>query len=231
MIHNTFVALSEIDIEKLKKEQESIAKKAIIKDCLPSKVKTIGGFDVAYMEEKASVSGLVMNFENFDIVDSVNFKASVKFPYVPTFLYYREGRLIIKAYRKLKIKPEVIFLNGHGIAHPLKAGLATHVGVLLNKPTIGVAKRKLVGEIGNFENDVAPLFFEGKQVGWILKRKDASIYISPGHMISVEKALEMVMKSIKNNLPEPLRIAHQNARLNISEYKNKNYLSKFALFL
>lgn len=206
------------DIEGMRREQFEISKKVILTDKIPSEIKTIGGFDVAYSGEKAYSAGVVLDFKTCEVIEKRAVKTRAGFPYIPTFLSFREGPLITKAYVRLKTKPDVLVINGQGIAHPLRAGLATHVGVKLGKPTIGIAQKRLVGEYETPENpgDFSKLFFERKQVGWVVRTKKNCnpIFVSPGHMISLEKTLDIVGKCVKNSkLPEPLRIAHELSKL------------------
>ncbi len=215
--------MQEFDLDKLRKEQLEISKKVVLVDKPPKKIKTAGGFDVSYSKEKAHSAGVVLDFENLEIVEKRIVKTYARFPYIPTFLSFREGPLIMKAYEGLKTKPDVLMINGQGIAHPLRAGLATHVGVLLNKPTIGVAQKRLVGEykIPKKPGEYSKLIFEGKQVGWVFKTKKGCnpIFVSSGHMVSLEKSLNIARECMRNSkLPEPLRFAHE-----LSIQKSKNF--------
>ncbi|UCC91917.1 MAG: endonuclease V [Candidatus Aenigmatarchaeota archaeon] len=205
--------MTEIDLDNMRKEQLEISKKVILTDKTPGEIKTIWGFDVSYSGEKAYSAGVVLDSETLELIEKRVVKTRAEFPYIPTFLSFREGPLIMKAYERLKNKPDVLIINGQGVAHPLRAGLATHVGVILNKPTIGIAQKRLVGEHEIPENpgDFSKLVFKGEQVGWFLKTKKFCnpIFVSPGHMISLEKTLDIAKKCVKSSkLPEPLRLAH-----------------------
>ena len=139
---------------------------------------------------------------------------NLSFPYVPTFLTFREGPPIMKVYKKLKIKPDLIMINGQGIYHPLFCGIASHIGVLLNVPSIGIAQSRLVGKykepikVGTY----SPIKYQNKKVGYTYKSKEncKSTLISPGHRVSVDTSLKITKKCIKNyKLPEPILIAHK----------------------
>jgi deoxyribonuclease V len=198
-------------VKDLIKIQEHIAKKVSLKNGF-SKIKTIAGFDVAYLGEKAKVCGVVLDYRNLEIKEIVTHKFMAEFPYIPTFLSFREGPPIIEVYKMFKIKPDVLMIDGHGIAHPRKAGLASYIGVLLNKPTIGVAKSRLIGEYKEPKKpfSATKLMLGKNQIGWVLKsgKNYKPIFISPGHKISFRSSLKITMRCIKDEkLPEPIRIA------------------------
>ncbi|MEO0113217.1 MAG: endonuclease V, partial [candidate division WOR-3 bacterium] len=132
----------------------------------------------------------------------------------------RELKFIIKAYQQIKKKPDVILVDGQGILHPRKAGIATHLGVILNKPTIGVAKSLLIGEIvGSLKEDrfsYLPVFLNDEVFGFVLRSraKTKPIYVSPGNLITKEKALEVIINCCRNfRIPEPLRYVHNKAKM------------------
>ncbi len=205
--------MGEIDFCELRKKQLEIAKKVILTDKMPNRIKTIGGFDVSYPGEEAYSAGVVLDSGTLEVMEKKVVRMRAEFPYIPTFLSFREGPLIMKAYKKLKTRPDVLMINGQGIAHPLRVGLATHVGVKLGKPTIGIAQKRLVGEHETPEKpgEHSKLVFKGEQVGWVVRTKKNCnpIFVSPGHMVSLEKTLDVVSKCVRDSkLPEPLRIAH-----------------------
>jgi len=120
---------------------------------------------------------------------------------------------MLELYKEAKVKADVYFIDGQGIAHPRGCGIASHFGVETNTPTVGVAKTILVGKAqepppkrGSF----SPIHYRGKVVGAVLRTKDntAPIYVSPGHMISLNTALELVLKTSLYRIPEPTRLAH-----------------------
>lgn len=213
-------------LKKLMKIQKKLSKKVVTKDLFPKPIKTVAAFDISYKNKEAFVAGVVCDYEDLKVIETVKIKDEINFPYFPNFLFFREGPSIIRSYFKLRINPDVILIDGHGIAHPLKLGVASHIGVSINKPTIGIAKNKLIGEIENFENGIAKLYFKGKQVGWAVKRmKYSPIFISPGHMVSIETSLEIAKKCLKNSkIPEPLRIAHEIANYFKKVFKKKNLI-------
>ena len=195
-------------LPKARKIQQEFAKKVVIKEISLKNVKTICGFDVAYKGEDAYVSAIILKFEDLSMLEFNVLKLPVKFPYIPTLLSFREAPLIFKAFSLLKIKPDVLMVEGHGLAHPYGCGLATHVGIVLKLPTIGIAKKLLCGFEGKFMDGNAKVKSESKP-----------IYVSVGNMLTLEDALKITCKCFKGGrLPEPLRLAHIYAE----KYKRKN---------
>ena len=138
-----------IDTKELVKIQGELAKGVITRDEFPE-IRLIGGADQAFPRDNAVRSCVVvLDFENLKLVEKSLVEEVVDFPYLPGFLSFREGPPIIKAFKELKIKPDVLLVDGNGILHPRRIGLASHVGVRLNIPTIGVAKSLLCGEEKN----------------------------------------------------------------------------------
>lgn len=184
-------------LEKLRKEQEELRKRIITEDRL-DKIEIVAGMDMSYFNRKAKIACVV--FKNHEVIEEKIFVDVENFPYVPTYLSYRELHFVMKIFNMLKNKPDLIFIDGSGILHPRSLGLATHAGILLNTPTIGITKKLLCGEIR--ENKI---FLGDRLSGFVLK----NIFISPGYKISPKSALKIVEKYTKNKLPEPLRLAHR----------------------
>jgi deoxyribonuclease V len=139
-------------------------------------------------------------------------------PYIPGLLAFREGDIILKTYYDLEHDPDVLMVDGHGIAHPMRAGLACYVGVELEKPCIGVAKKILIGEV---VGDKVMIGNEAR--GILVKTKEHAkpVIVSPGHLISVNSAAEIVKKCIvyPHKLPEPLHQAHRHAEKMSEKYQ------------
>ena len=209
-------SLTKIQEERLRKKQKEIAKRIILEDDFPKPIKTIAGFDLAFKDDTAFVAGILLDYENLYTREIKIIKTKLSFPYIPTFLTFREGPPIIKLYKKLKTKPDIIMINGQGIAHPLYCGIASHVGVLLDTPSIGVAQNRLCGEYKEPKDvgDHSPLMYEGKTIGYVYKSKKncRPIFISPGHRISLKSSLEIVKNCIRDlKLPVPVHLAHIHA--------------------
>lgn len=139
-------------------------------------------------------------------------------PYVPGFLGFREAPALVAAFARLAVAPGLIMVDGHGISHPRGLGIASHLGVLLDVPTIGVAKSILVGrperELGSLAGDHVPLVWRGRTLGAVLRTRARvqPVYVSTGHRVSLASAIEWVLRcQTKYRLPEPTRRAHEAA--------------------
>ncbi|HVH14983.1 MAG TPA: endonuclease V [Candidatus Angelobacter sp.] len=162
------------------------------------------GMDVAYDGETAFVAAAVWDAAVREIVETATVVNSVPTRYVPGFLGFREGPLLVRVAEELRVRPDVFLIDGQGIAHPRKFGLACHVGLALDKPTIGVAKSRLYGR-----TDQGRILDPwGEIIGRILMVGNRKFYVSVGHRISLETASDIVEKSIVNGHPSPLRQAH-----------------------
>ncbi len=204
-----------MDLDHLIKLQNDLTKKLVLEDVF-DKIKTVGGADLAYKDDDVFSSAVFLDYNTLEIMEKAAVKTKTDFPYIPTFLSFRELEPIIKALKALQIPPDILLVDGHGIAHPRRMGIASHLGVLLNIPTIGVAKRLLCGEVeGRIELGKAlPIIHRIEQVGWAVKTKKATkpIYVSPGNMVSLDSSLKIVLQCIKKHkLPEPSRLAHKYA--------------------
>lgn len=140
----------------------------------------------------------------------------ISFPYISGFFSFREGEGIIRAYQKLSHKPDLLMINACGTTHPANAGFASHIGVVLDKPTIGITKRSFCGraKIPQKGKEAQPLYHGRKQKGWLLKvlPETKPIVITVGHLTSTKSCLEITKKCLKGNkMPEPLRLAHRCA--------------------
>src|SRR3989338_5143636 len=198
-----------MNIEKLKEEQLATARKVVTTDEV-GEVRTIGGCDCAYVNNTV-IAAVVVCDQNMKIVERQIVAVENDFPYMPGLLYYREGRAIKEAFSKLKNKPDVLLVDGNGVLHPLRCGLASQLGVELDQPTIGVAKTRLLGE-----EDEAGNIRVGKDIiGAEFKAKEHAkpIYVSVGHKVSLERAVDIVQKTTQppHKLPEPLHLAHRLA--------------------
>jgi len=149
-------------------------------------------------------------------LETQTLETKVLFPYIPTLFSFREAPVIFQIFKKLERRPDVLFVEGHGIAHPYGLGLASHVGVTLSIPTIGVAKKLLCGEVGTYSNSRAPIIHQGKPVGFAVmpKRGRNPVYVSVGNLITLKRAVEITLRCMgSHRLPKPLRIAHRLAKI------------------
>ena len=196
-----------------RRAQSHISAKVIKYDLIPlSSLKLIGGTDVAYARGRAIGAWVVLDFKTLSVVDRAVSEVEVKFPYVPTLLSFREVSPVISAYMKLRVKPDISLVDGQGQLHPYRAGFASHLGVVLDIATIGVAKKLLCGTIGEWRDLWAPVIDRGEIIGAVLKSRNKLVYVSVGNKISLETAIEVVKSCIKDHwLPEPIRVAHSLA--------------------
>ncbi len=207
--------MKDLDLEELKKIQKRLAEKICLVPLLKFPER-IGGADVAYdLKRKLSYGVIVvLKIKNFKKVAESVAISHTNFPYIPGFLSFREVPVLKEAFRKLSIKPEVLLVDGQGILHPRRLGLASHLGLELGIPTIGVAKKPLLGEFEmpiNKSGAYLPIMVEGEVRGFILRSRKSvkPIYISPGHLINLEWTLKIVLNCLKGfRLPEPIRQAH-----------------------
>lgn len=179
--------------------------------------KLIAGADVSY-EKKTDMfyAGVVLfELQTMQKIEEAFVSGKAEFPYIPGLLSFRESPLLLKAFSKLKNRPNIIIFDGQGIAHPRGIGIASHIGLILDTPSIGCAKTRLVGEydeVGNEVGDYSRLLIKDKTVGVVLRtRKNVKpVFISPGHKIDILTSIDIVLKSHGGyRLPEPTRQAHE----------------------
>lgn len=185
---------------------------------LTDEPKRIGGCDVSMNRfAKEGFAGFVtLSFPNLETLATSAVKASIPFPYIPGLLSFREIPMLLTAWETLPEKPEVLLVDGIGIAHPRRLGIASHLGLILDLPTIGCAKSVLTGtyeEPGTEPGSWTPLIDQktGETIGAALrtKRNVTPLFISPGHRITLEDSRALVMGAVrKHRLPEPTRQAH-----------------------
>jgi len=195
-------------IEELKKEQIKLAPRIIIKDEF-YETNVIGGVDQAFFDNKIISAAVVCDRKRMEIMEREYVIVEAQLEYVPGLLCFREGPAIIEVFKMLKTKPDVLLVEGHGIAHMRKFGLASYVGLMLNQPTIGVAKNLLEGRTID-----KAIYINEEKRGYELKtRKGAkAIYISPGYRVSLKSSLGIVKSCFREHrLPEPLYLAHRYA--------------------
>jgi len=204
-------------VERARRAQRLIASMA--REEWLKEVKIVAGADVAFKDKERRIVSAVVLLEwgTWKKVEEQVVELPERFPYVPTLLSFREAPSIIAGLKRVKERPDVAFIDGQGRAHPFRCGLATHVGVVLNLPTIGVAKKRLFGVEGPFEGNTALLRDPetGEVIGAAVLTKEGSrpIYVSVGHRVTLSQAVELVLKSTLKGrrLPEPILAAHRLA--------------------
>ncbi|MBN2012761.1 deoxyribonuclease V [candidate division KSB1 bacterium] len=183
---------------------------------IPRPIKWIAGADVAYSTttRQAVAAVFIMDYETLSIAETTIAIAETNFPYITGYLTFREAPVLLQAFHKISIKPDVIMFDGQGIAHPRSMGIASHMGVLLDYPTIGCAKKRLFGEADNPEQEkgsVAYLSYADDVIGAVLRTRTGvkPVFVSPGHKSTVQDAIELVLRcAMRYRLPEPTRQAH-----------------------
>ena len=181
-------------------------------------VTTIGGVDVSIKTESTRAAVVVLRYPDLTPLEAVVADTPLNFTYIPGLLAFREGPAVLATWAKLQNKPDLLMFDGQGIAHPRGIGIASHMGLWLERPTIGVAKSRLYGrhtEVGTLRGDRADLLDKsGNVIGTVLRTRERTnpLYISPGHLIDVETATEFVLACCTGyRLPEPIRWAHKVA--------------------
>ena len=174
----------------------------------------IAGADVAFVEDTAHACVVVLSFPKLEIVETVVHKEKVTFPYIPGLLSFRETPALAQAFCKLQYEPDLIFIDGQGLAHPRAAGIACHIGVILDRPTIGCAKSLLFGaykEPKQARGSVSDLCDgEGRVIGAVVRTRDGvqPVFVSIGHKIDLAQAIELTLACGKGyRIPEPTRQA------------------------
>jgi len=187
--------------------QKELATLVSAESDLPKTLRFVAGSDGAYGEEKAVGAAVVIDYDSLRQAEIKTVKVRTTYPYIPGLLSFREGPVIVRALRKLRLKPDVCIVDGHGLAHPRRFGLACYVGVVTSLPTIGVAKSRLFGtEVGETLVDE-----EGSVIARILRYKKKSLYVSVGHKVSLEDATRIVKHCVSERGLEPVLMAHQEA--------------------
>lgn len=176
----------------------------------------VAGADATFKQDLAQGVVVLIDLADFRIIEWVCKTKKVSFPYIPGLLTFREGPVLEKCFRAIKFNPDVIIFDGQGIAHPRNMGLATHLGILLDKPTIGCAKTWLWGKYKEpKERRGAFSYLYGdkkKKLGAVLRTqgKIKPLYVSPGYKIDLKSSIKIVLRCTqKYRLPQPLRLAHQ----------------------
>jgi deoxyribonuclease V len=209
-----------VNVDEAIQIQENLRQRVISENNF-TEVKTIGGADVAYSIEGDCLIGAmaVFSYPKLESLDSAMVYGKIHFPYIAGLLGFREGPILIKTFQDLKIKPDLMIYDGHGLAHPRGMGLASHMGLWFDLPSIGCAKTPLLNEVilpGPLKGSFEVIRREGKEVGAILRTKDKvkPLFISTGHRIDLQTSIQFILTTCKGfRHPEPLRRAHQLTRL------------------
>lgn len=205
-----------VDYKKAVQIQETLRGLLIFKKPT-GRIRTIAGADVSYDKHSDRFFAGVVVFTFGKCLQKIEESTAVgkaRFPYIPGLLSFREAPILLEAFKKLKKNPDVILFDGQGIAHPRSFGLASHMGLILDKPSIGCAKSRLVGEydcVKNVVGEYSKLFYKNKTVGVVLRTKVNTnpIFVSPGHKADLIFAMRIALKTCRGyRIPEPIRHAH-----------------------
>ncbi len=213
--------MEDLDLERLKRIQTECGKKVVEEDAIPlEEVRYIGGMDLTFKDLKknpteALVSLVVIDRKTLKPVDYLVHKTVVEFPYIPTFLAFRELPALLEVYDRSKVKPQVYFIDGQGKIHPRRCGIASHFGVETGAVSVGVAKSHLYGKFSypcskrgcfSFVKDPKT----GEVLGAVLRTRDGTypVFVSVGNKISLPSAIRLVLETSRYRIPEPTRLAH-----------------------
>jgi deoxyribonuclease V len=198
--------------------QQRLASRLVIEQDV-RKITHIAGADFSYHKPKMLIGAVIVvqKFPDLETVEIAEEVRKVRIPYTPGFLNFREGVPFIRVFRKLKIKPDVTLIDGNGIAHPRKMGLASYVGAVLDIPTVGCAKSSYFPFESPAEQRGAFSLYRDRKnemVGFCLRTRTAvkPVFVSPGHRVNFVFSRKIVLSCSRLRIPEPIRMAHQAAR-------------------
>jgi deoxyribonuclease V len=211
-----------MDLRQAARLQDELAARLVL-EWRGGRVRRVAGADFSYdrAERRVAAAIVVMDLPRFEIVEVATAVKPVESAYVPGFLFLREGPAFLAAYRRLRHEPDVTLIDGNGIAHPRRLGLASQVGVELEIPTVGCAKtaffpfRLPAGRRGSYTHYRDGT---GERVGFVLRTRDEvrPVFVSPGHLIGLAAARKIVLDCSRFRIPEPLREAHRLSRVAVA---------------
>lgn len=206
-----------VPILKILKEKQEKMRSGVI-DCDDfGTVRFVAGIDVSYHNDQAFAAIAISDFETGKIIEERVIQKYAEFPYIPTYLAFREIPVIADLIDR---KENTIYMiDGHGILHPRGFGIASHVGVQFDIPTIGVAKRLLIGEVQNDDAMISPITLDGEVKGYLIKKSGKkSLFVSVGHRISLNTACQICRRFVDYGIQDPLSRAHELA----NQHRKKN---------
>jgi Deoxyinosine 3''endonuclease (endonuclease V) len=197
------------NIKKARQIQAFIASK--IKEKAIENFQIVAALDCSYFSNKIVTTIVIYDLINRRIIEERTKILNVNFPYIPTLLFLREGPYMVRMIKETKYSADVYLVDGHGRLHPYKAGLACYVGYLIEKPTIGVAKKKLIGEVKWINENIGNVIYENEILGKVVKVCNKEYYISVGNLIDLETCIKVFFSCIEGCHPYPLLKAHELA--------------------
>jgi len=199
-------------VEKAHAMQLRLFEQVIREDTLPDSIRYVAGVDVAYAKGISIGAVAVLDFASLSLVESRVARLKTRFPYIPTLLSFREVPSAYSAIKKLEVEPDVFLVDGQGIAHPYRLGFAAHLGLAIERPTIGVAKSLLYGKVEPVGGQGWAPLTDGEEIigaEVVTKAGTKPIYVSIGHRVSLKRAIEIVRDCTRTyRIPEPTRRAH-----------------------
>ena len=180
-------------------------------------VRLVAGVDVRVKNERSRAAIVVATFPDFRVIETATAEQPTPFPSIPGLLSFREGPVLEEAFGRLRAEPDVFLFDGMGTAHPRRMGIASHMGLWLERPTVGVGKTRLVGSnapLSEEKGAQVPLVHRGETIGAVVRTRTAKhpLFISPGHLADIPSAVALVLACApKFRLPEPIRLAHRAA--------------------
>lgn len=208
------------DTAPLRALQQTLAQQVVLRDAFAKPLRTVAGFDVGFEEGGATTraAAVLLDADTLAVLDQQVARLPTRMPYVPGLLSFRELPALLAALARLPQAPDLAFIDGHGIAHPRRLGIAAHFGVATGLPSIGVGKKILTGDarmaLHEMRGAFTPLRDGTAQIGWLLRSKPGCLplVVSPGHRVALASAPELVMRfTTTYRLPEPTRLADRLA--------------------
>jgi len=204
-----------------RKIQQQLRQQVIMEDVF-DEIRTVAGVDIGIKKDRdkgeiAKAAVVILSYPELELIDQIRIEQPIEFPYIPGLLSFRESPAIIAAFEKLSTEPDLVIADGQGIAHPRHFGIASHLGLLLDKPTIGCAKSRLYGrhnQPGMAAGSYVYLYDKDSIIGAVVRTRENVnfVYVSIGHKISLQSAIQYILKCCRNyRLPQPTRLAHQVA--------------------
>lgn len=208
----------DLPVKEAKALQAQLAERVVTETAFDAaSVETVAGVDVSFRGDQARAAVVVLSLPDLNPVDFALSEEAVAFPYVPGLLAFREGPSVIGALEKLRVWPDLCIFDAHGLAHPRRLGLASHLGVILDTPSIGCAKSRLTGvhdEPGNAVGQWVPLRDADQTIGAVLRTRAGvkPLYVSIGHKVDLSASMDLVLRCTRGyRLPETTRYAHRVA--------------------
>ena len=196
--------------------QADLRRKLVLRDDGPGDIRIVAGADISCNkgDDRVYAAVVLLDTATLEVVEAASHSGRISFPYIPGLLSFREGPSLLQAIYKLRRRPDMVLFDGQGIAHPRGLGLAAHMGLILDLPSVGCAKTRLIGafdEPGAKRGQCSSLIHDGKQIGVVLRTKDRvkPVFVSQGHRVSLERAVDVVLQCTRRyRIPEPVRRAH-----------------------